>query len=145
MTGGMIEPPDEAAASMPPANTREKPRFIIIGMVSTPVESTLTIGPPEIVPNIAEDTMAAWAGPPRRRRVQRKASLISDRPPAEAPNSDPRIRYGKISLSVISMKRPSRPDALLVRISWTRGRPSASDRGSPPSLVTRYLSMSWAP
>ena len=30
ITGGMIDPPDEAAASMPPANTREKPRCIII-------------------------------------------------------------------------------------------------------------------
>ena len=66
MTGGMIEPPEDAAASIPPANTREKPRRTIIGMVSTPVERTLTIGPPEIVPNMAEETMAACAGPPRR-------------------------------------------------------------------------------
>ena len=88
----MIEPPDEAAASIPPAKVGEKPRLIIIGIVRTPVDSTLTMGPPEIVPNMADDTMAAWAGPPRRRRVQRKASLISDLPPAEAPNSEPRIR-----------------------------------------------------
>ena len=73
MTGGMIEPPEEAAASTPPAKTLEKPRLTIIGMVRTPVDSTFTIGPPEIVPNIAEDTIAAWAGPPRRWRVQRKA------------------------------------------------------------------------
>ena len=57
--GGIIEPPDEAAASTPPANTREKPRLSIIGMVRTPVERTLTTGPPVIVPNIAEDTTAA--------------------------------------------------------------------------------------
>ena len=92
MTGGMIDPPEDAAASMPPANTRENPRRIIIGMVSTPVDSTLTIGPPEIVPNMAEDTIAAWAGPPRRCRVKRKASRISDLPPAEVPKREPSIR-----------------------------------------------------
>ena len=88
----MIDPPDDAAASIPPAKTLEKPRRAIIGMVSTPVDSTLTIGPPEMVPNIAEETMAACAGPPASLRVQRKASLINDCPPAEAPNSEPRIR-----------------------------------------------------
>ena len=91
MTGGMIDPPEEAAASTPPAKTFENPRLIIIGMVSTPVDSTLTTGPPEIVPKSAEDTMAAWAGPPRRLRVQRKAILISARPPAETPKSAPRM------------------------------------------------------
>ena len=58
-------------------------------MVSTPVDSTLTTGPPEIVPNRDDDTIAACAGPPRIRRVTRTASLISDRPPADIPNSDP--------------------------------------------------------
>ena len=59
MTGGIIEPPDDAAASTPPAKVFEKPRFNIIGIVKTPVERTFTIGPPEIVPNIADDTIAA--------------------------------------------------------------------------------------
>ena len=145
ITGGMIEPPEEAAASMPPANTLEKPRLIIIGMVSTPVDKTLTIGPPDMVPNMADDTIAAWAGPPASLRVQRKATLISERPPAEAPNSAPRMRYGKISLRMMSMNRPSRPEALLTRMSCTRGRPSDSRRGSPPILVTRYLLMSSTP
>ena len=89
ITGGIIEPPDDAAASIPPANTFEKPRFIIMGMVKTPVDSTLTTGPPEIVPNIADETIAACAGPPRNLRVHRNASLISERPPAEAPNKPP--------------------------------------------------------
>ena len=57
--GGIIAPPDEAAASTPPANTLENPRFIIIGIVKTPVDKTLTTGPPVIVPNIADDTIAA--------------------------------------------------------------------------------------
>ena len=91
ITGGMIEPPEEAAASTPPAKTREKPDFIIIGIVRTPVERTFVTGPPVIVPNIADDTIAAWAGPPRKLRVQRKASLISDFPPADLPNIAPRI------------------------------------------------------
>jgi len=68
----------------------ENPRFIIIGIVSTPVDNTLTTGPPEIVPNIADDIMAAWAGPPRSFRVHRKASFIKERPPADAPNNPPR-------------------------------------------------------
>jgi len=59
-------------------------------MVSTPVESTFTTGPPEIVPNIAEDTIAAWAGPPRKLRVQLNAILMSERPPDEMPKSEPR-------------------------------------------------------
>ena len=89
ITGGMIWPPEDAAASTPPAKGRLNPRRSIIGMVSTPVDSTLTTGPPEMVPNMAELTMAAWAGPPRSRRVATNASLISDRPPAEAPNRLP--------------------------------------------------------
>ena len=92
ITGGMIEPPDDAAASTPPAKVLLKPRFNIIGMVNTPVDSTFTIGPPEMVPNIADDTTAACAGPPRKLRVQRKASLISERPPAEVPNKEPSTR-----------------------------------------------------
>ena len=44
-----------------------------------------------MVPNMAELTIAAWAGPPRMVRVQRKASLISVLPPADLPNSAPRM------------------------------------------------------
>ena len=91
ITGGMIDPPEDAAASIPPANTLENPRLIIIGIVNTPVDSTFTTGPPEMVPNMAELTMAACAGPPRRLRVQRKASLIKTFPPADLPKSDPKM------------------------------------------------------
>ena len=59
MTGGMIDPPEDAAASTPPAKTLLKPRLTIIGIVSTPVDNTLTTGPPVIVPNMAELTIAA--------------------------------------------------------------------------------------
>ena len=91
MTGGIIDPPEDAAASMPPANTFEKPRFTIIGIVSTPVDKTLTTGPPEMVPNIAELIIAACAGPPRSLRVHLKASLMSVLPPADLPKSAPRM------------------------------------------------------
>jgi len=57
--GGIICPPLEAAASTPPANIFEKPLLTIIGIVKTPVARTLTTGPPEIVPNSAELTIAA--------------------------------------------------------------------------------------
>ena len=135
ITGGMIDPPDEAAASMPPANTREKPRCIIIGIVRTPVDNTLTTGPPVIVPNMAELTIAACAGPPRRRRVQRKASLISVLPPADFPKRAPRMIYGNTTFMITCMKRPRKPDALFTSASCTFGTPSRNDRGSPPSLV----------
>ena len=55
----MIDPPEDAAASTPPAKTFENPRFNIIGIVRTPVDRTFTTGPPVIVPNMADDTMAA--------------------------------------------------------------------------------------
>ena len=145
MTGGIIEPPEDAAASTPPANVFEKPRFSIMGIVKTPVDRTFTIGPPEIVPNIADETTAACAGPPRKFRVKRKATFINERPPAEAPNKDPRTRYGKIVLRIIFINRPSIPVELLTKMSWIRGRPSLNNRGSPASLVTRYLLKSSAP
>ena len=83
--GGIIAPPEDAAASTPPAKTFENPLFIIIGMVSTPVDSTFTTGPPVIVPNIAEETMAACAGPPLKFLVNKNASLINACPPAHLP------------------------------------------------------------
>lgn len=72
-----MDPPEDAAASTPPANTFENPRFSIIGIVRTPVDRTLTTGPPVIVPNIADETTAAWASPPRH--VRRFAVFFGDR------------------------------------------------------------------
>ena len=79
----------DAAASTPPANAGLNPVFIIIGIVSVPVPNTLTTGPPEIVPNVADPTIAACAGPPRNLRVMIIANFIRACPPAEAPNKDP--------------------------------------------------------
>ena len=59
----------DAAASMPPEKRGEKPRDLINGIVKVPVPTTLAAADPEKVPNIAEDTIAACAGPPRNLRV----------------------------------------------------------------------------
>ena len=119
--------------------------MIIIGIVNTPVDRTLTIGPPVIVPNIAELTIAACAGPPRNLRVQRKASLMSVWPPADLPKSAPKIMYGKTTFIITCIKRPRKPDALFTSASWTLGTPSKKVRGSPPNLVTKYLLMPSGP
>src|SRR6056297_1641811 len=73
ITGGMICPPDDAAASTAPANVGRKPARLMIGIVNTPVETTLAIGEPESVPNAPEATIAACAGPPVIREVAVKA------------------------------------------------------------------------
>ena len=78
-------------------------------MVSTPVDKTLTTGPPVKVPNIAEDTIAARAGQPLKLRVKRKANLISAFPPAQRPNNAPRMIYGKTNNISMFMKRPNNP------------------------------------
>ena len=49
--GGISWPPLEAAASTAPANLAENPRFLIMGIVMTPVPTTLATALPEIVPN----------------------------------------------------------------------------------------------
>jgi hypothetical protein len=59
ITGGMICPPVEAAASTPPAKLGLKPIFLDDGMVNTPVETTLATAVPESEPNRAEAATAA--------------------------------------------------------------------------------------
>ena len=77
MIGGVNCPPLEAAASTPPANELGKPCRFIMGIVNTPVPTTLAVGLPEMVPNRALATMAEWAGPPRMRAVAATAILSS--------------------------------------------------------------------
>ena len=77
MTGGMICPPVDAAASIAPAVAGLKPRRMIIGMVKAPVPTTLATTLPDMLPNRAEETMAACPTPPRVRPVRAKAILIS--------------------------------------------------------------------
>jgi hypothetical protein len=77
ITGGIICPPVDAAASTPPAKAGLKTVFIIIGIVRVPVPRTFTTGPPEIVPKVAYPTIAAWADPPRSFRVMIIANFMS--------------------------------------------------------------------
>ena len=50
---------------MAPAFSELKPTLFINGIVNVPVVTTLAIEDPEIIPVIADDTIAALAGPPR--------------------------------------------------------------------------------
>ena len=63
--GGVNWPPEDAAASTAPAKFDEKPCFLIIGIVKTPVPAILAATDPLIIPKIALATIAAWAEPPR--------------------------------------------------------------------------------
>ena len=67
ITGGMIWPPDEAAASTAPAIRRGYPMRIIAGMVTAPVDATLAEADPEIDPNSAEAMTETLPAPPRNR------------------------------------------------------------------------------
>ena len=85
MMGGMINPPVEAAASIPPACAGANPAFFIKGMVKVPVTMTFAAGAPVTVPKSALATTEVMAGPPASFRP---ASLpISVKNP-EAPETD---------------------------------------------------------
>ena len=64
MTGGMIWPPVEAAASTAPANSGRYPVFFIMGMVTEPVVTVLPTEEPDTMPQRAEEMTATLAGPP---------------------------------------------------------------------------------
>ncbi len=65
ITGGMIWPPDEAAASTAPAKAGRRPARFMIGIVKVPVDTTLATALPDTVPIIALQKIATFAGPPR--------------------------------------------------------------------------------
>ena len=50
MTGGSMEPPVEAAASMAAARSGDKPSLFMIGILTGPVVATSATGLPEIEP-----------------------------------------------------------------------------------------------
>ena len=64
ITGGIIWPALEAVASTPPAKAGLNHLRLIIGIVITPVATTLVTAAPDIVPKRADDRIAACAGPP---------------------------------------------------------------------------------
>ena len=64
MTGGRIEPPVDAAASIAAALVLVKPVFTINGIVKEPVVTTSAVGEPDTDPYSPEDTTATFALPP---------------------------------------------------------------------------------
>ena len=113
MMGGMIWPALDAVASTPPAKAGENPRCLIIGIVMTPVATTLVTAPPDMVPNRPEARMAAWAGPPRNLLVTCTASLISDRPPPVRSSIVPSMMKGNTVKMMIPMIVPRIPSPWL--------------------------------
>ena len=91
ITGGMIWPPLDAAASTPPAKRALKPIFLMIGIVKTPVDTTLATAAPDIEPNIAELITAACAGPPGSLPVEAKAILRRIAPAPAVCSTAPRM------------------------------------------------------
>jgi len=109
MIGGMICPPDEAVASIPAAKVGEKPRFLIIGMVKVPVPTMLATVLPDMVPNREEARIAACAGPPRVRRVARKANFRSVSPAPVPSSSAPKMMKMKTVESTMLVIEPKTP------------------------------------
>ena len=83
MIGGVNIPPVEATASTAPATCGLKPIRFIKGIVNVPVVTTFAAGEPEIIPIRAEERIAVFAGPPRKRPAPAKAISTNHWP---APN-----------------------------------------------------------
>jgi hypothetical protein len=66
--------------------------LFIIGMVTTPVATTLATALPEIVPNRADETTAIFADPPRNRPNRATAISVKNSAPPERPKSAPKNR-----------------------------------------------------
>jgi len=76
ITGGVNCPLVDAATSIAPAFSPEKPTRFISGIVKIPVVATLAIDEPDIKPVAADAATAAFAGPPRICPRKAKADLI---------------------------------------------------------------------
>ena len=110
--GGVNCPPLEAAASTAPAKEFLKPCLFIIGMVKTPVPTTLATGLPEIVPNIALATMAECAVPPLILDVAAVAILRRIAVAPVASKTAPKTIKTKTIEETISVGRPKTPEKL---------------------------------
>ena len=120
ITGGMIWPPVEAAASTAPANLGGKPVRLIIGMVKTPVVTTLATAAPFIVPKLALPMIAACAGPPRSLPVTAKANLRSVAPAPEVSRMAPKRMNTSTTWPTTATGRPNTPSVLYHSFSEIR-------------------------
>ncbi len=92
MTGGMIWPPVDAAASTAPAKYGLYPTFFIRGMVKAPVVAVFAMELPFIVPRRPLANMATFAGPPVILPAALRArSLKNCAPPDSLRNAPNRI------------------------------------------------------
>ena len=89
MTGGMICPFTDEATSTAPAASGLKPTRFIKGMVKVPVVTVFAMEDPEIKPVMAEETTAAFAGPPRRCPIRAKAILMNQFPAPALSSREP--------------------------------------------------------
>ena len=109
MMGGMICPPVDAAASTAPANLFEKPLRLIMGIVITPVPTTLATALPETDPNSPEAKTAACAGPPAVLRIIEKAMRIIDSPAPTPSSKAPRTMNGRTVERTMENVAPKMP------------------------------------
>ena len=107
MMGGMIWPPVDAMASMPPAWWGLKPIFFIIGMVNAPDATTLATDEPEMEPKSAELIVAILAGPPRHLPVSAVARSMKKVPAPLRSRNAPNIMNGKTKVAKVAVTTPN--------------------------------------
>ena len=90
MTGGISWPPVEATDSMAAASCGLKPRRFIMGMVTTPVVTTLATTLPDIVPKSEEPRIAILAGPPRYRPISAMEMSVKNAEPPDLKRTLPK-------------------------------------------------------
>ena len=90
MIGGMIWPPEAAAASTAPANCAGYPCRFIIGMVMAPVVATLATALPLIMPMMPLAITATCAAPPLTRPAAISARFRKADAPPVASRIDPK-------------------------------------------------------
>ena len=78
-------------------------------MVKVPVPTTFAVTLPDMVPNTQLDTMAAWAGPPRRRPVSAKATFISVSAAPVPPRTTPNTMKTRMVSRTTPTGRPNTP------------------------------------
>ena len=88
-----------------------------MGIVSTPVPTSLATGTPDIVPNKLEAKTAACAGPPLVFLVIANAKRINDAPTPVDSRTAPKIINGKTVKITISNIWPMTPLLRLYHIS----------------------------